>query len=108
MSYVGGVLSFIECFAVCVTSCFYHQNELLCCVLETLTHKELTLLTKIVELLHTMVQQPWRAENKMSAHTLGIACGLSLFPQLDPSKATAFTQYLVDNYDALNSSHSEL
>lgn len=77
-------------------------------MLEILSHSELLMLTDIVKLLHTMVQQPWRAENKMSPHTLGIACGLSLFPQLDPSKATAFTQYLIDNYHALQSSHSVL
>lgn len=84
------------------------MNELLCCVLDTLTHAELQLLTKVIKLLHAMVQQPWRTENKMSSHTLGIACGLSLFPQLDPYKATAFTQYLVDNYDALCKNHSVL
>jgi len=69
---------------------------------------ELQLLTAIVELLHSIVQDEWRSQNKMSAHTLGIACGLSLFPQLDPSKATVFTSYLIQNYDQLTSSHTVL
>lgn len=84
------------------------QNGVLDSVLTTLTSMELQLLTDIIKLLHKMVQQPWKTENKMSAHTLGIACGLSLFPQLDPSKATAFTQYLIDNFDTMQSSHSFL
>ena len=84
------------------------QNGLLHSVLSVLSSAELQLLTDIIKLLHTMVQQPWKAENKMTAHTLGIACGLSLFPQLDPSKATAFTQYLIDNYGDLQGSHNFL
>lgn len=66
------------------------------------------MLTNIVELLHTMVQPEWRTHNKMTPHTLGIACGLSLFPQLDPSKATAFTQYIIDNYPTLETSQTVL
>lgn len=77
-------------------------------ILDVLSSIELRLLTAIIKLLHTIVQDKWRASNKMTSHTLGIACGLSLFPQLDPSKATAFTRYLIDNYEELVESHSVL
>lgn len=77
-------------------------------VLEELTSVELNTLTDIVGLLFIVVQEPWRKENKMSPHGLGIACGLSLFPDLDPSKATLLTEYLVTHYDSLRGSHSLL
>lgn len=41
-------------------------------------------------------------ENKMNARTLGIACGLSLFPQLDPGQATRLLEYLIKNRDQLS------
>lgn len=84
------------------------QSEVLNSVLCELSSTELGLLTDIVKLLYTMMQEPWKAQNKMSPHTLGIATGLSLFPQLDPSKATLFTQHLIDNYHMLQTSHSVL
>ena len=84
------------------------QDGVLTAVLSKLSSEELQYLTAITELLHTVVKDEWRPLNKMSAHTLGIACGLSLFPQLDPSKATAFTSYLIQNYDRLNDSHTVL
>ena len=77
-------------------------------VVSELKSSELNILTDIVELLSTIVQDPWRSQNKMTAHTLGIACGLSLFPQLDPSKATALTELLIIGCDTLKQSHSML
>ena len=81
---------------------------MLATIVNELSAMELQMLTQIVDLLHTIVQEEWKAHNKMTPHTLGIACGLSLFPQLDPSKATAFTQYIIDNYHLLKTSQSVL
>ena len=66
------------------------------------------MLTHIIGLLHTLAQDPWRSKNKMTSHALGIACGLSLFPQLDPSKATGLTELLIVRYETLKQSHSVL
>ena len=77
-------------------------------VVSELMSSELNILTDIIEVLHTIVQEPWHSKNKMTAHTLGIACGLSLFPQLDPSKATALTELLIVGYEVLKRSHSLL
>lgn len=77
-------------------------------VVSELTSSELNILTDIVKLLNTIVQDPWHSKNKMTARTLGIACGLSLFPQLDPSKATHLTELLIVNYETLRQSHSLL
>ena len=84
------------------------QSQVVSTVVSELSSSELNILTDIVELLRTIVQDPWRSQNKMTAHTLGIACGLSLFPQLDPSKATALTELLIIGYDTLKQSHSML
>ena len=82
------------------------QDKVLSEVVYQLTSSELNILTDIVELLHRMVQEPWCIKNKMTAHTLGIACGLSLFPLLDPSKATVLTERLILGYNALRQSHA--
>ena len=42
----------------------------------------------------------------MNARTLGIACGLSLFPQLDPGQATRLLEYLIKNRDQLSAAES--
>ena len=86
----------------------YFQDHITSVVLSDLTSPELIILTDIIELLHTVVQDPWHSKNKMTAHTLGIACGLSLFPQLDPSKATVLTELLIVDYETLKQSHSIL
>jgi len=44
----------------------------------------------------------------MNPRTLGIACGLSIFPQLEPNKATALLEHLVRNSERLQQSHSLL
>lgn len=82
------------------------QDKLLSEAVHLLTSSELNMLTDVVELLHRMVQDPWRTKNKMAAHTLGIACGLSLFPRLEPSKATVLTEQLILGYNALRKSHA--
>ena len=86
----------------------YLQDQIVSVVVSDLTSSELNILTDVVELLHTIVQYPWCSQNKMSAHALGIACGLSLFPQLDPSKATVLTERLIIGYETLKQSHSML
>ena len=85
---------------------FCFQDQILSEVVFQLASSELNILTDIVELLYRMVQDPWRVKNKMTAHTLGIACGLSLFPQLDPSKATLLTELLIIGYNKLRQSHT--
>lgn len=87
---------------------FILQEQIFPTVMEEFTSNEINTLTDVTGLLNMVVQQPWRAQNKMSAHTLGIACGLSLFPNLDPSKATSLTEYMITNYDSLRGSHSLL
>ena len=84
------------------------QEKILPAILEDLMSHEVITLTSIVSLLNKMVQTPWKEQNKMSAHTLGIACGLSLFPNLDPSKATRLTEYCILKYDTLVDSHTLL
>lgn len=86
----------------------YFQDHIVSVVISDLTSSELIILTDIIELLHTVVQEPWHSKNKMTARTLGIACGLSLFPQLDPSKATVLTERLIVDYETLKRSHSML
>ncbi len=84
------------------------QEQILPTILKELTTYELSILTDIVFILHMMTQTPWKEQNKMSAHTLGIACGLSVFPGLDPSKATLLTEFLTLNYEELANSHTLL
>ena len=86
----------------------HFQGDIVSIVMSGLASSELIILTDIIQLLHTVVQDPWRSKNKMTAHTLGIACGLSLFPQLDPSKATMLTERLIVDYETLKQSHSVL
>ena len=58
--------------------------------IEMLPSEELQPLLEIVSLLATIVMDPWAHENKMNPRTLGIACGLSIFPTLDdPGKFPA-------------------
>ncbi|XP_003384235.2 PREDICTED: uncharacterized protein LOC100638759 [Amphimedon queenslandica] len=67
------------------------------------TNQELRLLSLVVELMSNISGEP---ENKMNARTLGIACGLSLFPQLDPGQATRLLEYLIKNRDQLSVAES--
>lgn len=62
---------------------------------------ELNLLTMIINMLSTIVSEPYKVQNKMTARTLGIACGLSLFPQLDPGQATRLLEILIKHLDQL-------
>lgn len=65
------------------------------------TSREIHLLSLVVDMMSTISSEPWKLENKMNARTLGIACGLSLFPQLDPGQATRLLEYLIKNRDQL-------
>ena len=65
------------------------------------TGREIHLLSLVVDMMSTISSEPWKLENKMNARTLGIACGLSLFPQLDPGQATRLLEYLIKNRDQL-------
>ena len=69
---------------------------------------ELTTLSKVVAMFATLVSDPWKTDNKMTAHTLGIACGLSIFPGLEPGKAARLLEQLVKHHSVLESSHSQL
>ena len=69
---------------------------------------ELALLTGMVGLLKEIVSSPWKEQNKMTPRTLGIACGLSLFPQLDPGQATHLMEFLIKHYEELSSNNSVL
>lgn len=53
------------------------------------------MLSQVVDLMAALVQEPWKLKNKMTARNLGIACGLSLFPSLDPGQATLLLEYLL-------------
>ena len=53
-------------------------------VVEMLPPDELQPLLEVVSLMATIVMEPWAQDNKMNPRTLGIACGLSIFPSLDP------------------------
>ena len=48
-----------------------------------------------------LVSDPWKTKNKMTPRTLGIACGLSLFPKLDPGQTTQVLEYLIKHTDEL-------
>ncbi|XP_064384154.1 uncharacterized protein LOC135333176 isoform X2 [Halichondria panicea] len=85
-----------------------NREEIVPTVLGELSSRELNVLTNIMLLLNTITQTPWKEQNKMSAHTLGIACGLSVFPDLNPSKATLLTEFLTIKYDDLAGSHTLL
>ena len=61
-----------------------------------------------IDLLLCCLQEPWKSQNKMTARTLGIACGLSIFPNLEPSKATNLLEHLVRNSSKIQQSHSLL
>ncbi|KAL5499317.1 hypothetical protein EMCRGX_G010706 [Ephydatia muelleri] len=69
---------------------------------------ELITLTKLVAVFATLVSEPWKTDNKMTAHTLGIACGLSIFPGLEPGKAALLLEQLVKHHSVLDSSHAQL
>lgn len=84
------------------------QEKILDTVLEESMSAELITLTDVIGLLFTVVQEPWRDENKMSGYSLGIAVALSFFPELDPGRATFLTQYLITNYETLRGSHTML
>ena len=58
--------------------------------------------------MKAIVAEPWKGYNKMTARTLGIACGLSLFPQLDPGQATQLLEYLIKHSEELSTTHSIL
>lgn len=77
-------------------------------VLESLPTKELQPLLQVVSLLATIVQEPWMQNNKMTPRTLGIACGLSVFPDLDPGKATVFLETLIKKNEKLQGDQSIL
>lgn len=53
--------------------------------------------------MSTISSEPWKLENKMTPRTLGIACGLSLFPQLNPGQATQLLEYLMKYSEELSS-----
>ena len=63
---------------------------------------------KQVFILLCYLQEPWKTENKMNPRTLGIACGLSVFPRLEPGKATNLLEHLVRNSSKIQQSHSLL
>lgn len=63
---------------------------------------ELTLLSKITNLMVSLTSEPWTIMNKMTARTLGIACGLSLFPQFNPGQATQLLEYLIKHSSELD------
>ena len=65
--------------------------------------RELKVLFSIVTFMSELVSDPWKTKNKMTPHTLGIACGLSLFPKLDPGQATQVLEYLIKHTDELQS-----
>ena len=69
---------------------------------------ELTILTKLIAMFAVLISEPWKTDNKMTAHTLGIACGLSIFPGLEPGKAALLLEQLVKHHSVLESSHSPL
>ena len=73
-----------------------------------LPSSHLALLTGLIQVLATLTQEPWKTENKMTGHTLGIACGLSIFPQLEPGKAALLLNLLIKSNDELQRSHSVL
>ena len=84
------------------------QAEVVPAVVSALRSDELSLVTDIASLLARLVEDKWRSSNKMAAHTLGIACGLSLFPQLEPAKATLLTERLISQQPLLLQSHTVL
>lgn len=88
------------------------SNQTLDTLVESLVAKlpsaHLSLLTGLIQLLATLIQEPWKTDNKMTGHTLGIACGLSVFPQLEPGKAALLLNLLIKNNDELQRSHSVL
>ena len=63
--------------------------------------RELKVLSSIITFMAELVSEPWKSKNKMTPRTLGIACGLSLFPQLDPGQATQVLEYLIKHTDEL-------
>lgn len=84
------------------------KAEVVPAVVSALRSDELSLVTDIASLLARLVEDKWRSSNKMAAHTLGIACGLSLFPQLEPAKATLLTERLISQQPLLLQSHTVL
>ena len=60
------------------------QEQLLDTVPHSLSSDELRHLLQITSLLAEVCKEPWAAANRMTPRTLGMACGLSLFPQLKP------------------------
>lgn len=79
-------LSYIPSSLVCHSSLPPSQEALVDTALECLPTKELQPLLEVVSLLATIVEEPWKQNNKMNPRTLGIACGLSVFPDLDPGR----------------------
>lgn len=59
------------------------------------SESDLKVLSSITSLMGEMVSERWKSSNKMTPRTLGIACGLSLFPKLDPGQATQVLEYLI-------------
>lgn len=76
--------------------------------MEGLKSEELELLTRVVDVLAKLVQDPWKSKNKMTPRTLGIACGLSIFPLLEPGQAANLLEFLINSNTKLQESHSQL
>ena len=64
--------------------------------------EHLQLLSGIISLMATITSKPRKLDNKMTPRTLGIACGLSMFPQYNPGQATQLLEYLISNHQQLN------
>jgi hypothetical protein len=77
-------------------------------VVEMLPPDELQPLLEVVSLMATIVMEPWAQDNKMNPRTLGIACGLSIFPSLDPGTATALLETLIKKNKVLQESQTIL
>ena len=56
----------------------------------------------ITNMMAMITSEPWKLDNKMTTRTLGIACGLSLFPQFDPGQATQLLEYLIKHSSELD------
>jgi hypothetical protein len=63
--------------------------------------QRLQLLSGIISLMVDITSEPWKLDNKMSPRTLGIACGLSIFPSYNPGQATQLLEYLIRNNEQL-------
>jgi hypothetical protein len=77
-------------------------------VVEMLPPDELQPLLEVVSLMATIVMEPWAQNNKMNPRTLGIACGLSIFPTLDPGTATSLLETLIKKNKVLQESQTIL